>query len=99
MFRVVTFLFRLLLFSVFPCEVGMDFSLGPNVRLGPYRRVLGIWSGRVEGGMGILYAIALKSMPEGKEVMKRMARTPQRVGVLDRKVVMVASGVESFPNR
>ncbi|KAG0634292.1 hypothetical protein HOY80DRAFT_987177, partial [Tuber brumale] len=65
MFRVVTclcflafFLVRLLLFSEFACEVGTGFSLGRDVQLGLYQRVLGIRSGQSEGGMGIVYAIA-----------------------------------------
>ncbi|KAG0633888.1 hypothetical protein HOY80DRAFT_989291, partial [Tuber brumale] len=65
MFRAVTvlcfpafFLVRLLQFSEFACEVGTGFSLGRDVRLGPYQRVLEVRSGRAEGGMGIVYAIA-----------------------------------------
>ncbi|KAG0633012.1 hypothetical protein HOY80DRAFT_993912, partial [Tuber brumale] len=52
------FLVRLLLFSEFACEVGTGFSLGRDVRLGPYQRVLEIWLGQSGGGMGIVYAIA-----------------------------------------
>ncbi|KAG0637976.1 hypothetical protein HOY80DRAFT_969893, partial [Tuber brumale] len=52
------FLVRLLLFSESACEVGTGFSLRPEVRLGPYQRVLEIRSGLAGGGMGIVYAIA-----------------------------------------
>jgi len=41
----------------------------------------------------------VKMMPVGEQVMKRIACTPQRGGVRDQKVVMVASGVESIPIR
>ncbi|KAG0637978.1 hypothetical protein HOY80DRAFT_969677 [Tuber brumale] len=53
-------LVRLLLFSEFACEVGMSFSLGRDVRLSPYQRVLEIRSGQSGDGRCAIASAACK---------------------------------------